>query len=204
MAIIDSSALRAHLGLEDSDDDSTMGTAVAAACSAVAIHCGRQFDADTTATAKLYRPEHQGKLATDDFWTTTGLVVKTDDDDDGTFETTWTLDTDFILEPTNGERYGESLPYHEIVGLDARSFPTWNRRPSVQVTAKWGWASVPSPVTQAALLIAARVWQRRKSPEGVLGGFQDFSAVRVSSRQDPDAMMLLAPYRHPGVVALVG
>jgi hypothetical protein len=29
----------------------------------------------------------------------------------------------------------------------------------------------------------------------VAGGFQDFGAIRVSNREDPDVAMLLAPYR---------
>jgi hypothetical protein len=65
----------------------------------------------------------------------------------------------------------------------------------VQVTAAWGWSADPAAVVNATLIQAARIFKRRTSPEGVVGGFQDFGAVRVSSRMDPDVMDLLAPYR---------
>jgi hypothetical protein len=50
-------------------------------------------------------------------------------------------------------------------------------------------------VKLAALILGARIWKRKNSPEGVLGGFQDFGAVRISSRQDPDVVNLLVDYR---------
>jgi hypothetical protein len=51
------------------------------------------------------------------------------------------------------------------------------------------------------IIKAARLFKRKNSPEGVLGGFQDFGAVRVTNREDPDVMMLLNPYRRSEMVA---
>ena len=47
----------------------------------------------------------------------------------------------------------------------------------------------------ATLIQAARLFKRKESPEGVLGG-NDFGIVRVGTRVDPDVEMLLAPYRY--------
>lgn len=205
MAIISTPELAAHLGIPDSDDDPQINAAATATCQSIAEWCGRTFDATPSAspTVRLFRPAWQGALLVDDFWSTTGLVVKTDDNDDGAFETTWAIDTDFILEPTDGLRNGQAWPYNRIISISGRCFPTWNRRPSVQVTAAWGWSAIPAAVKQAALIKGARLFKRKNSPEGVLGGFTDFGPVRVSNREDPDVVSLLGPFRHPSVAAMV-
>lgn len=207
MAIITLTDLKAHLGITDTDDNTTLQTAVDAANQSVPNYCGRTFDKtpSNTPTARVFASTGQLDLAVDDFWTTTGLIVKTDNDDDGTYETTWTINTDFVVGPINTTRNGETWPYRQILGLGTKTFPVWNRRPAaVQITAAWGWTAVPAPVYEATLLVAARVWKRKNSPEGVLGGFADYSPVRVSQRDDPDAVMLLRDYRHPDRVVMVG
>jgi hypothetical protein len=205
MSIISVAALRTHLGIDDQGDDGTLTRAVDAANERVAKYCGapyRIFDKTATddASARVYRPTDQCELYVHDFWTTTALVVKVDFADSGTFGTTWTLGTDFILEPDNAVADGE--PFTKIVAVGTY-FPIWNVRPSVQVTAAWGWPSIPARATEAALLEAAKVWKRKDSPEGVLGGFGDFNAVRVSQFADPDAARDLGPLRRKDRLALV-
>lgn len=204
MTIVTAADLKAHLGIDDRIDDTTINNAVNSINSYIVNYCGREFTDAGSATARVFAPDCQLELTVDDFSTTTGLVVKTDDNDDGVYETTWTLDTDFYLEPLNGKRYGQTWPYYELHSLGTRVFPIWNRRrASVQVTAQWGWAAIPAPVFEAALLIGARIFKRKNSPEGVLGGF-DFNPVRISMREDPDAVRLLTDYRDPRLTALVG
>jgi hypothetical protein len=196
MAIITSSDLKTHLKISDATDDTSLGVAVAAANAAVVRWCGRSFDTTTTASAsaRVYRPATPTLTVTDDFWTTTALVVKLDEGDDGTYESTLTLNTDYIVEPLNGLEAGASVPYRRILAT-SWLFSTSHTIPNVQVTAAWGWASIPDDVKLAALILGARIWKRKNSPEGVLGGFQDFGAVRITSRQDPDVVNLLADYR---------
>ena len=50
----------------------------------------------------------------------------------------------------------------------------------------------PVEVEQAILMVAARLWDRRKTSNGLAMG--EFGAVRVGSF-DPDVDMLLAPYK---------
>ena len=200
MAIITTENLKSHLGIPDTTDDTTLGWAVDATNSAIVDYCGRTFDKTVTgsASARVFDRLDACEIEVDDFWETSVLVVKSDDDDDGTFETTWTINTDFILEPLNGLRYGQAWPYTTIRAVGSRRFPR-TLRPGVQVTAAWGWASVPAPVFEAALIKAARVWKRRKSPEGVLGGFAEFGPVRVSRSEDPDVAGLLDRYQRRSV-----
>lgn len=196
MAIITSTQLKSHLNIADSTDDTVIGYAVNAANQAVVRWCGRTFDATTTASAsaRTYRPRSTTLTITDDFWTTTALAVKTDAGDDGTYETTLTLNTDFIVEPLNGMEDGVSVPYRRLLATSLL-FSPYHTIPNVQVTAAWGWSAVPDDVFEATLIKAARLFKRRTSPEGVVGGFQDFGALRISSREDPDVVALLAPYR---------
>lgn len=195
MAIISIYDLRAHLNIPDEVDDTPLTIAAESACAWVIQHCGRSFEVTTSGSesARVYHPRSATLVLTDDFSSTTNLTVKVDNGDDGTYETTLTLNSDFIVEPLNGIEDGATVPYRRLV-TTPWLFPTGHTFPSVQVTARWGWAAVPSAVKQAALIEGARLFKRRTSPEGVIGGFQDFGGVRVSGRDDPDAVALLRPY----------
>ncbi len=62
----------------------------------------------------------------------------------------------------------------------------------IQVTARWGWPVVPPEITEATLLLAARLFKRKDSPGGV-ASFGDFGPVRISNI-DVDVTNLLAPF----------
>lgn len=206
MAIIGRELLAAHLGILDTIDDIALEAAATAASNQIAAWCDNGgFDKTTVGseTARVFQPISPYVCVVDDFHDTTNLVVKTDDDDTGTYEVTWTVTTDFVLEPTNGRKHGQTWPYYRIVAVGDRLFPTDTRRPGVQVTAAWGWASYPTPIQQAALIQAARLFKRRHSPEGIVGGFDQFGAVRVSSRPDPDVEQLIAPYRRATILGVL-
>jgi len=195
---ITANELKAFLNIGDTVDDSLLIGAVAATDQWVTEYCGRSFTTVETPTAKTFRPTDAYVLVVKDFWTLTGLVVKTDDDDDGTFETTWVIGTDFTVD------VDDDRPYGELVAVGSRTFPVGHRwRRSVEVTAAWGWAEMPGPVKQASLIQAARIFKRKDSPAGVLGGFADFTALRVSSRIDPDVADMLQPFRHPDIAVHV-
>lgn len=191
MAIITATDLKAHVGFNDSTDDTTITNAVNAVNQAIVHHCGRTFDDAGSATARVFWADTGRLVEVNDFHTTTGLVVKTDEGDDGTYETTW-ASTDYVLEPLNQLDGGITVPYQRIRAVESRTFPTLGRRPRVEVTARWGWASVPADVKLAALIQGARLWKRKDSPEGV-AGFGEFGVVRVN-RIDPDVADLLRPY----------
>jgi hypothetical protein len=64
---------------------------------------------------------------------------------------------------------------------------------SVQIVARFGFASIPSAIKQATILSSLRAYKRYESPTGVLG-FSDMGVVRVG-RLDPDVERLIQPYR---------
>lgn len=168
--------------------------------------CHRQFNQTTTASARSYNYTartsglgvlHKTLAFVDDFHTTTGLVVKTDDGDDGSFSTTWTA-SDRQLEPLDGIVDGETgWPFWRLRAVDSRTFPMRLRRAPLQATAQWGWAAVPASVKEACLLVAEETFKLREAPFGV-ANMAEWGAVRV--RANPMAMAMIAPYRRDAVL----
>lgn len=133
-----------------------------------------------------------------DISTTTGLIVKIDDDDDGTFETTLTISTNFILFPLNAADDG--WPYTGIRVVDSSYyFPHHGSgRPGVQVTAKFGWAAVPDDIERACIIQAVALYQ---APSTWAGGsaFGDGGFIRTRGGLHPTAATLCDPYCLPRV-----
>lgn len=196
MTLLTGAELGAYLGIPDSDADPRLNATAAATTRAITRYCGRTFEATTTssASARVYRPKSHTLCLTDDFWTTDSLAVAVDDGDDGVYEVSLTLNTDYIVEPLNGLEDGITVPYRRLRAV-SWLFSCHATFPSVQVTAAWGWSSIPDEVKEAAKIQGARWFRRKDSPEGVLGGFQEFGAVRVPNRMDPDVQALLRFYR---------
>lgn len=151
--------LRDQLTAHDDEYD----RAITAASRQIDSYCGRHFYKVDTPTAKVFRPWQCDEVWTGDIATSVGLIVKTDDDDDGVFETTWAA-TDYQLEPF--DRLEGTRPYEQIIALGAAEFPTPNlsyystrtvrpsRRARVQITASWGWPAVPDEVVSACQILA--------------------------------------------------
>jgi hypothetical protein len=187
-------------------DPGQLEQAIRSASRAVDDYCSRplrRFWLDPTATIRTYRPDHQWCADVDDIGSATGLAVKTDTAGDGTWATTWTIGTDFQLEPLNAAANGGAYAFRKIVAIGSKTFPTLSgsggQRPTLQVTARHGWSQVPDPVREATLLMAARLYRRKDAPFGV-AGFDDFGPVRIT-RQDSDVVALLAPYAYFGGIA---
>jgi len=188
------SELKSALGITSSTDDAFLNLAIGAAETAINDLCGRKFTADGSASARTYRAQPY-ICVTDDVSTLTGLVVKTDTNGDGTFDTTWSS-SDYQVEPLNSLVKGRSVNNLRAVG--SYTFPVYgDGLASVEVTAKWGWPAVPDPIEQATLMMASRLYGRKASPMGVIG-VGDFGPVRIS-RSDPDVAHMLMDYRRAGI-----
>lgn len=185
------------LSIEVSDDDARIAAIITAVSRAIDQHCGQFFSKETSATARSFHATSRYRLWVPPFHTTSGLVVKTDTSDVGTFNQTWTVTTDYVAEPPGGyDSAGLAVSYHAISATGYRCFPVDSTRPRVEVTAQWGWAEVPPAVSEAAIIKAGRLLRRADSPEGTLGS-PEFGVVRISRYEDPDVVMLLADYvRH--------
>lgn len=186
--------LKEHLSLnaDDNELDATLSRCITAASRAIDALAGRCFYVSDTTSARTYRPDDSRTVFTHDIASTTGLVVKTDDDFDGVYETTR---SSYQVSPVNvGDR-----PYTRIELLGSDYFYlSGDARRTVEVTATWGWPAVPTQVEQATLILAARYYKRKDSPEGILG-FGDLGAIRITPT-DRDVHALIMPLRKLVVV----
>lgn len=206
---VDLNTLKAAAGDIDTDDtteDAALEMAIEAASRMVDAFTNRRFWQDGSVVVRYYtyrspfgrRYVDSYEMPTlylpDDISTSTGLVVATDGDDDGTYEDTWTLDDDFTLGPANAA--ADSEPWTAIAEMSNGefSFPTNPR--GIKITAKFGWAAVPTAVEQATLLQANRLYKRRHSPFGVTGSpAEGAGEMRLLSKLDPDVEALVRRYR---------
>jgi hypothetical protein len=154
-----------HLGINDAEDDVKAEDALNAASRQVDDHCGRRFWQDAAVATRVFRPDDSLCCYVDDISTTTGLVVKVDDGN-GNYTDTLTINTHFVLKPYNAAADGWPFTEIQIVDGSAGYFPT-GPRPGVQVTAKFGWATVPEPVRKATIDHAIKLF---KSGDAALGG----------------------------------
>ena len=199
------SQLRSELGnyaAADTADDSKMELSIEAASRAIDDHCGQRFWQDSSAVDRQFYADDARCCFVDTdqcagISTTTGLVVKTDEDGDGTFETTVTITTDFILLPLNAAHEVPARPYTEIRLVDNYGFPRLsNGRPGVQVSAKFGWAAVPDQAEKACLIVAADLFKSKDVAFG-LAGSAEFGQLRISSGVARMAQMLLRNLQKP-------
>jgi len=193
MAYTTQALVKSYLGIPSgtTSEDTAIDNAIAAADAEIESICGRTFVVPSGATAKTFIPFDDYTVYVDDIAKIDSLVVKTDTGLDGTYDTTLTITTDYVLE-------GNSAPYRMIKRVDGSAFPRDRYgRPTVEVTAFWGYGmAVPDQVAQCSLVIAARLYQRKSSPLGFQAGSVDVGFVRIS-RTDPEVGELLRGLKLP-------
>ncbi len=176
------------VGFAFADYDAQM--AISSASNGISQYCGRDFGLNAGTTTRYYTPQEASYVNIDDLCPTTyGGTVQTDYDGDGVFETTWTVNQDFVFGPLNAA--ADSWPYEWItVGPRTNRALSWRPR-SLAVTGQFGWPAVPDNVREATMILTARLLKRaREAPFGVVGGGLDNSPVRIA-RTDPDIGFLL-------------
>jgi hypothetical protein len=178
--------VKAALRLTDNVDDALLEQAVEGSSRRIDGYTGRFFY-QKNATIRLFARDPWNQPVSDLVSITT---LKTDDDADGTYETTWAA-SDYLLEPTNVAL--QNRPYTRVIAAAGRTFPLTSMPPLplVEITGVWGWSAVPDDVEQACLLLAIRSFARLNAALGVVG----FSDMAIAVRSiDPDVRDLLMPY----------
>lgn len=203
----DTTALNTYIG-------ATMGAtnmgnaplALTAASRAVEAYTGREYTTESTATGRQFEVMSDKVAFVDDFYTTTGLIVALDEDDDGTAETTLTT-ADYQLYPLNGRITGIGACSYTQIRLVNRWFYGWGRgdwrdwrptRPTLHVTAKWGWASVPDVIERATLMLAAEMLKDPETPFGIIGFEGNVSPALIRLRANPRIAQALEPFVRTG------
>lgn len=184
--------VRAELAdVKDAIDETLIAKAVTAASRAVEDWCGgRSFGLDVSATSRVFRPCDTAVADVDDIGSDIGLVVETWD---GVSWASWAAD-DYQLEPLNAGSRATAFAWSQVVALSG-GWPVGGRRPTLRITAQWGWSQVPAQVEEATILRAVALFKRKDAPFGV-AGFGDFGALRIT-RQDSDVVSLLSRFRVP-------
>lgn len=191
-------ALKSAIGVSDTQDDTDLEAAIEAASRQIDAHCGRgrKFWQDASVVARKYNPTSAVRVITADISTLTGLIVKVDTSDDGTFDTTLAISTDFQVEPVNADAEYPVQPWTSIRLLDG-TLSSFTRlasgRPSVEVTAKYGWSAVPDAVERACVIQARSIF---KAQDTTFGSFQlsmDGQPQRVPAL-DPMTRAQLEPF----------
>ena len=205
----DLATLKAYLSISDTNSDAVLSLCITDASRAIDRLCGRPdgdfgpqtftrtFDVDLPAELVFAR-EGETVLARQSIAVPPLLSVttlKTDEDGDGTFETTWSAATDYLLYPLNAATMGR--PYREISAnpvSGTRLFPIGQNR--VQVVGSWGEASaVPSAIRRAALVQATRYFKRKDAPFGIYGD-SDVGVVARLPGLDQDVQAILREGRY--------
>ena len=189
---------KAAVGITDSTDDGALQNVLDATDTLIDLYCDRKTGFGTATETRYYTAEDYQYCLTDDLVSITTL--QTDDDANGTYETTWTSGTDYVLAPRNAALDG--FPYTEI-----DTSVTWPRNfpkdvyLGVKVTGVFGFPSVPAAVTQAEIIQAGAVWNSRTAPFGVIGSADLGGILRMSRALHPEAALILEPYRKRGGLA---
>lgn len=191
---ITSAEFKTRHGITTTTNDTRIAAHVTAASLEVDALCGRRFNADSTATARYFHPYSWSAVRIDDALEITAVAI--DLDDTGTYATTLAT-TDYTTLPANGiGPNGQSGWPTEALQLVTSSY--WLRtfhRPSVKVTAKWGWTAVPADVKEATFLVAHRLYYEVAVPSGITPPNAEFGLPGSPLQRPYTVERLLHRYR---------
>lgn len=182
----------------DAADDPLIATHLLACSRLFERETGQFFTRDDEPVARLFRAKWSDRLDLDYEGNCPGIadiagdnapVIKVDTDGDGSFadETAWSA-SDYQLEPLQAMTGAEQRPYSRICipRGGSRRFITGNL---VEVTAVWGWPSVPAAV-KADIIELCGIW-RGENPRAT-GRMGELDQVVATS---PMAMSLVRRIR---------
>lgn len=188
---VDEDSVVRALSVQTGNYDEDIRDAIESGAREIDGHCGRSFYADTVATARVFYPDDWLNVRIDDALEI--VSVKTDTNGDGSYGQTLAV-SDYQTAPLNGVMNGlTGWPVIALHAVGSNRFPVYNRRPGVQVVAKWGWAAVPRPVRQANLILAEALVKQLEAPGGI-AGTGEFGAIRVVNNELNLVRAKLLPY----------
>jgi len=204
MAVTDAYATAAtYRGLvskSDTGEDAEILTDLTAISRYMERRLGRWFTVDASAVARVYETtllSNQPKsLFIDDLVALTS--IKVDEDDDGSFadESAW-ASTDYELLPHNATDGPEPGPYTQIHIPPWSSKDLWGNH-HVEITATFGWPTVPSAIEQACVQLTGIL--RLETPRATRSVNVGAETVLETSRAAQDIVTgLSAVYARQGL-----
>lgn len=189
MAVTDAYAsaatYRAMFGKTDTSQDAAILVALTAVSRYLDRRLGRFFTRDVSVVTRRYYPtsDSQKTLFVDDIATKTGLIVKVDDNQDGTAEVTLTETTDFEVLPFDVDKGPEPQPWTQLY-LPTKRVSRISWASITEITASFGWPAIPSAIERATCELTAIV--RIESPRATNQMNVGFDAIIGTSRQAQD------------------
>jgi len=191
---------KGELNVTDTVDDTRLERVVETVSRAIDEYCGQFFydTGDVSDQTRYFtaKPTRRGIVVpVDPVQTVTTVSVATVDGGQyaGRPSTQW------VLEPRNNAV--SSRPYESI------RFPKlrFHMVPDgVEVVGRFGWAAIPSQVTEACLIQASRIQKRKDAPFGIADVPSiDGGGMRLSARLDPDVELLLKPFRRVANLGMI-
>lgn len=187
--------VKAALRLTDSVDDTLLENAIESASRRIDGYTGRFFYKTSQTPVNLYPYDEYFVNFPADV-ANNSITIKIDSAGNGTYATTLTLGVDYILQPTDAAL--QSRPFESARMVGGKTFPllVTPSFPTVQITAEYGFQTIPDDVNQACVLLAMRQFARLNAALGVVG----FADMAITVRAiDPDVRDLLAPYKVFGI-----
>lgn len=161
--------------------------------------CGQQFTKDAAAVVRIFRPE----VATSKLWLGANLAanpttIRLDTASAGTYATTLSS-TNWELWPLNAADGPEPKPWRRIDLVSWGTYATFAAGQRVEVTAVWGWPTVPEIVRLAVIELTAIV--RLESPRATTRVDEMGTVIGMSAQGRDIVSNLLSSYPRQPVVA---
>jgi len=179
------------LNFSDNTHDSALEREIAAVSRKIDEFCGRTFYNVTDAVARYFTPERYDELKIDDIYSTTDMVVKFDTTNDGTYDLTLSS-SDWDLWPYNPKN---GRPWVKLEMTYVNGYAFHLHRKSVEITALYGWAAVPSQINQACVMQVNRFHKRNQTILGMAGSSMLGQITLKIPKLDPDVQDLILPFR---------
>lgn len=191
-------AVKVQLGKITTDDrDSAISASILTASRMIDSETGRWPGAylpASVATARVFNrlgrvwvlDTARSAFRVDEIGVGSGIIVESGYVASGVYSTLASYGTG----PDNAIAVGDPIQYITA------GYSSFSGIDSMRVTARWGWPALPVQIEMATRMMAARLYRRKDSPQGVIN-VPEFGGMRVS-RFDPDVRALLGPYMIPG------
>jgi hypothetical protein len=186
--------VRERLSLTSTAGDTMLKQIITSVSRWIDDYTWRRFYAATE--TRYYTADESDQIFIDDIIAVSSL--KTDDNADRTYETTWSA-TDYDLLPVNAALNGAPYSMISITPNGSYGFPSGVKK-GVQLVGSFGYCTTTSSgkatiIKEACLLQSERIYKRKDSPMGVAG----VTALGVQTLKvpglDPDVQMMLDPFR---------
>jgi hypothetical protein len=153
----------------------------------------RKITGTGSSSVRMFDGNGRGLIFIDDFTELT--QVRVDTSDDGTYDTTLTVDTHVFALPDNEDVAKTHIELQPNRGSPLSVWPKSRR--AIEVTATFGWPTLPATFARGVLQMAVNAFhQDQGNRSGRLVAAGDFD-IRVPSGVvlTPDVMVALNPYK---------